>query len=1009
MAGAELRQFWRDVFAAADCALEMEVAERKEFVDLQRRETPRLGNALAKLLDGEHAQSTLENPVSAFAAPLIDDLFEGDERTSHDGDPVNPGETSFGPYRVCRELGFGGMGAVYLAERADDQYRKQVALKVLPRWRGNDRRRFQRFVEERQILASLDHPGIARLLDGGVTPDGSPWFAMEYIDGEPIDRYCDERRLSIEDRLKLFCDVCAAVQYAHRNLVVHRDLKPSNIFVAADGRVALLDFGIAKLLAQQDPDNITGEMLLTPLYSSPEQIRGEQASTSADVYALGVLLHVLLTGVSPYRVSTLDTYEIARAVLEQQCESPSVSVVREAGATNGTRGIAPAARADMRRATPAKLARHLRGDLDAIVVKSTAKEPGRRYATVNEFATDVKRYLEGLPVLAQPESRLYDAGKFFRRHVIGTTITVAALVLLLSFTVVTAVQQSRIRVQAERIALERDRAVQVNKNFLGIFRTVAPTERGVAPRDILDSASARINGALVPDPELRASMMVEMARAYQRLGIGERSVSLLESSLALRRNLRPKPDLDIAQTLDLLGQSFYAQGNVKRAESAYLEALALRRRNPASNRSGVSSTLAGLSSVRRAQRRFTEAEQLARDAVEIDRAAGQNARAALAQSMRALAAATADAGNVQEAVSLYQDALKITRDTHTEDDPEVAVTIFALASLLHRTGEHRAADSLIQYGLGLNQRQVAGALLSSEESFFKAGSKKHAAANSANSRIAFVSDRDGPDPAGYLGNQEVYVMNPDGTNQRRLTHDKSLDFAPAISPDGSKITFSSKRNGSEIFVMNADGTDERQLTNFTKLGLGAVESSWSPDGQRIAFRSEVNPIDIYVMNVDGSGLVKLTNGPRASTSAAWSPDGRKIAFCNNGERHAQIWMMNADGSGKVRITMNKARDQVPSWSPDGRRIAFVSDRDGNKEIYVMNPDGSSQQRLTRNASEDGHPSWSPDGRQIVFHRKVFGHGQIFVMSPDGTGVKRLTELSSVAFNSYPTWGAAPRR
>lgn len=1008
MAGSELRQFWREVFAAADCALEMDVPERKLFVDLQRRERPILGTALAKLLDGEHSESTIENPVSAFAAPLIDFMLEGDETADNAADHDTVVQSTFGPYRVRRELGWGGMGAVYLAERADDSYRKQVALKVLPRWRGNDRRRVQRFLEERQILANLDHPGIARLLDGGVTADGSPWFAMEYIDGEPIDRYCDERRLSIEDRLKLFCDVCAAVQYAHRNLVVHRDLKPSNIFVARNGRIALLDFGIAKLLAEHDPAVTTGEMLLTPLYSSPEQIRGEQASTSADVYALGVLLNILLTGVSPYRLSSLDSYEVARAVLEDECEQPSISALREPEGKNGTRLIPAIERANARCTTPAKLARLLRGDLDAIVIKSMAKEPGRRYVTVNEFATDVKRYLGGLTVLAQPESGLYHAGKFVRRHIVAVTMTLVAAVMVLSFTVLTAVQQSRIRAQAQRIALERDRAQRVAGNFLGIFRTVAPTEGGISPRDVLDSASARINGTLIPDPEQRASMMIAMARAYQRLGMIDRALPLLESSLALRRNMHPRSDIDLAETLDLLGASFFADGKLVRAESAYAEALSLPQRKAVTDRPNISATLSGLSAVRRAERRFAEAEQLAGKAVEMDRKGGPNARAALASSTRALAAAKADAGNINEAVSLYRAALKLMRETRAESDPEVAATIFALASALHRTGDHRAADSLIQYAVGLNQRLVAGALGTAEETFVKARSTTRAGSAPANSRIAFVSDRDGPDPDGYLGNQQVYVMNPDGSGQRRLTHDKSLDFAPAISPDGTKITFSSKRNGSEVFIMNADGTGERQLTNFTKLGLGAGESSWSPDGQRILFRTEVKP-NIYVMNRDGSGVVKLTNGPRGSISPVWSPDGRKIAFSNSGEGHQQIWVMNADGSGKVRLTTNKARDQFPSWSPDGRHIAFQSDRDGNKEIYVMNADGSSVQRLTRNPSEDGHPSWSPDGRQIVFHRKVFGHGQIFVMNPDGSGVKRLTELSSVAFNGYPTWGAAPRR
>src|SRR5262245_31514227 len=311
---------WRRLFEAADHALDLGPEEREAFLMRCRTDDPAFGEELQDFLISAERVTALEVPAAEFA-PLFDDR-------SAFAEPGADATTRFGPYRILREIGRGGMGAVYLAERSDDQFQKRVALKLLPGRSARDERRVQRFVEERQILAALDHPDIARLLDGGLTADGVPWFAMEDVEGAPIDRYCDDARLSIEERLELFCRVCAAVQYAHRNLVVHRDLKPANILVTPDGRVRLLDFGIAKLLVSQ-PDvrpelTATDERVLTPLYASPEQIRGDPISTASDVYSLGVLLYALLTGRYPYRLSSWQQHEVALAVLERDAERPSL-------------------------------------------------------------------------------------------------------------------------------------------------------------------------------------------------------------------------------------------------------------------------------------------------------------------------------------------------------------------------------------------------------------------------------------------------------------------------------------------------------------------------------------------------------------------------------------------------------------------------------------------------------------------------------------------------------------
>lgn len=1026
-AGADLTEsqrteLWREVFRLADRALELDAVEQQEFVQRCIDDNPAVGAELRSLIDSSTAESALEDSASSFAAAIVEDA-----RARRDTPPTLD-QAMFGPYRVSREIGRGGMGAVYLAERSDDQYRKQVALKVLPPWRGGDARRLQRFLDERQILAALDHPGIARLLDGGITEDGVPWFGMEYVDGKPIDRYCDDLRLPIEDRLTLFRDVCAAVQYAHRNLVVHRDLKPSNILVSAGGRVALLDFGIARLIAEDAATlaaaTATGDRLLTPLYASPEQLRGEPASTAVDVYALGLLLHSLLTGNYPYRLSNLESYQVAHAVLEQEPERASISIAREGGPMlSRTAHRSPEERALARGTTRVKLARRLRGDLDAIVLMAIDKEPGRRYATAQQLETDVGRYLAGLPVLARAPGGAYVVRKFARRHRAGVAMAIAAGITVVTFAAAMTVQRSR-------IARERDQAEQLSGFFVNTFRRITPGDSGITARDILDTAAAHIDEHLSASPEQRARITFEMARAYHSLDAHGRARELLDASLTLQRSFDPRPNLAIAQTQNLRGAVLLAQGQPDLAQQAYSEALTLRRRGLGADHADVASSLAGISSVLLAQRRFAEAAQAAREAVAIDRSRGRGGRADLGRSTGALGHALMGAGDLDGAAAQFRQALSLVRETLSEEHPAVAAALFDLALALHASGDVRAADSLNRYAVRVQQRALTSAALRGTAVALPASARASgeisavveralasqpaavtpaSAVASPSGRIAFTSDRDGPDPLGDRGNQEIYVMNADGSAQQRLTHEKAQDASPAWSPDGSKLAFTSQRAGGfDIFVMDARGGAARRLTYFTERGLGAAEPAWSPDGKRIAFRTRVNQVDIWVINVDGTGAVQLTNDAAGDAAPAWSPDGRRIAFASRRGGAAEIMVMNADGKNVVRLTSNSVLDTGPAWSPDGRRIVFHSERDGNREIYVMNADGTNVVRLTNDPVEDGHPSFSPDGRHIVFHKRVLGHGQVHVMNADGSGVRRLTALSPVAFSAFPTWGPAPR-
>ena len=440
---------WQQADAVFSEALDLPPEKRAAFLDEAcagdadlRREVERLFEADAQ------AGLFLETPSDWFDAPRLPGpgvAAEGDRaRRAVLGQQV-------GPYRLLDEIGHGGMGTVYLAERADGQFEQQVALKLVRSGVATDEA-LRRFRLERQILAGLHHPHVARLLDGGVTEDGTPYFVMEYVAGIPIDRYCDEHRLSIAERLRLFCTVCAAVQYAHQNLVVHRDLKPSNILVTDDGQVKLLDFGIARLL---DPEartlspalTQTGLRLMTPEYASPEQVRGEPVGTASDGYQLGVLLYELLTGHRPYRLPGRLLHHIERIVCEEMPTRPSTAVVQieevEVSGDGGTQSITPEQVSRARSTSIERLRRRLAGDLDNIVLMALRKEPARRYASVGNLEADIQRHLTGLPVRARPDTLVYRATKFVRRNWIGVAATLLVMLSLVAGLTV-ALWQARI-------------------------------------------------------------------------------------------------------------------------------------------------------------------------------------------------------------------------------------------------------------------------------------------------------------------------------------------------------------------------------------------------------------------------------------------------------------------------------------------------------------------------------------------------------------------------------------
>lgn len=418
---------WQRINEMFHSALLLDGGERSAFLVTQSAGDDALCAKVAALLAShEQSEGFIQGSVFNDAAQLLVE----DEAEAMIGQHI-------GLYVITREIGRGGMGSVYLATRVDDQFEQQVAIKVVRRGMDTDLV-LARFRNERQILAGFDHPNIARLFDGGSTETGLPYFIMEYVEGRSINEYCDSHRLSTATRLELFRTVCAAVHYAHQNLVVHRDIKPSNILVTADGVPKLLDFGIAKLLepeaTHRDATTAIVHRLMTPEYASPEQVRGERVTTASDVYSLGVLLYELLSGHSPYYFKTLLAQDIAQIISDSDPERPSVIINRVGEITTGGRPraktLTPESVSETREGRPEKLRRKLAGDLDNIVLMAMRKEPSRRYSSVGQFSEDIRRHLTGLPVLARKATLTYRGAKFIRRNTVAVAATAAISLIL---------------------------------------------------------------------------------------------------------------------------------------------------------------------------------------------------------------------------------------------------------------------------------------------------------------------------------------------------------------------------------------------------------------------------------------------------------------------------------------------------------------------------------------------------------------------------------------------------
>jgi serine/threonine protein kinase len=655
---------WARVKELFEAAADLAPNDRATLLSKECDGDAALRREVESLLDSDaHTDGFIEQPVLEMPR----DLFPEPPEESLAG-------RQFGAYQIIREIGRGGLGAVYLAARSDDEYRKEVAIKLVRR--GLDTEDIlRRFRNERQILAQLDHPNIARLIDGGTTEDGLPYFVMDYVNGQPLAAYCEAHSLSTTDRLNLFRKACAAVTYAHQNLVIHRDLKPSNILVASDGEPKLLDFGIAKLLGPEEEalaQTMAGQRVMTPQYASPEQIKGERITTASDVYSLGVLLYELLTGRRPYRLKTHTPAEISRAITSQEPERPSTAVAIGAGNSK------------IQKPNP-KL---LRGDLDNIVLMAMRKEPARRYTSVGQFSEDIRRHLVGLPVVARKDTVSYRTGKFVTRHRIGVAAVALILLSLVGGIIATLIQvrtARRERAKAEAISI-----------FLGKTLYASNPDRGSngqpTVKDILDDASKRLASEQLADqPEVRAELQRIIGESYLSLGQYDLAEKNLTAALETQTRIAGEDGIAALKTsVSLAGLWAAAKGDYAKANQFYLAKLPRLR---AEQRKGtlsadyLTSALNGVALLRRAQGDSREAEALLREQLALLPQVSPEMRNNMGVAQAILALTLADQGKFDEAITIVREKIAAIREKKKEASAELAANLTGLGSFLLENGQ----------------------------------------------------------------------------------------------------------------------------------------------------------------------------------------------------------------------------------------------------------------------------------------------------------------------------------
>jgi Tol biopolymer transport system component/serine/threonine protein kinase len=873
---------WGLVKELLAACLELDPSERSGYLDRTCGHDPEL-------------RSELESLIASYE-DSGDPLDEGEARTAEEADAAQVIGRRIGPYRIIEEIGEGGMSRVYLGVRADDAFRKKVAVKLVKR--GMDYEFvLRRFRNERQIMAGLEHPHIARLLDGGATNDGTPFFVMEYIKGQPIDRHADEKNLSVRERLELFLTVCSAVEYAHECRIIHRDIKPENILITSDGSPKLLDFGIAKVI---DPENWTqtfaptGSLvrLMTPEYASPEQVRGLIVNETTDIYSLGVLLYELLAGHRPYHIVSRAQHEVAQAICEVDPARPSTMANRVEEITDADKPvhtITPEDVAAHRRTQPAKLRRALSGDLDNIVLMAMRKEPSRRYKAVADLAADIRRHIEGRPVAARKDTWAYRGGKLIKRNRAAVLAGAVAVV-------VTA---------AIAGLLLRTTGGPANGSASALVVTPFTTLAGHETQPVFSPDGSKI--AFVWNDEGQSALYVKHRSEGQPMRVPTGGGTHLSPSwspdgmrlaflrttqneaavyIAPVRGGEPAKIADVYPTrLEVLGRHLDWSPDGKQ--------LALvDKEGP-----GGSFAIYFMDTAGGPKHRITSPPA---------RAIGDFSPL-FSPDGQFLSFLRAPASGITELYVMRMSGGEPRRLTY--DNREILCQAWAAdgKSLIY-SSSRLGGNNLWRIGLegGASQRVPGIAEGSSDPAISRDGRYLAYSQSFKDTNIWQVDVRSSPPSA------------------RRLISSTQYDSSAQFSPDGLRIAFRSNRSGNnEIWVATSEGGNQTQLTHFDGPLTGTPR--WSPDGRLIAFDSRPDgQSDIYIVSANGGEPRRLTFENAEDVVPSWSRDGKWIYFGSRRTGEWQVWKTPVDRGDAVQVTQQGGFAAFEST--DGKFVYYAKGR-----------------------------------------------------------------------------------
>ena len=698
---------WERVKEILHRGMQLAPPQRNDFLDETCASDPALREEVESLLladDGLHPSFLKSSPMAGNWDSVANgiDIVGG----------LAAGQIFAQRFQLVRKLGEGGMGQVWLAEQTEP-VKRQVALKLIKAGMY-DESAVQRFQSERQSLAIMDHPAIAKVFDAGTTPQGQPYFVMEFVQGLPITEYCDQRKLKIPDRLELFIQACEAVQHAHQKAIIHRDLKPANILVVeVDGKPTprIIDFGLAKAISSQAGDNShftqMGLFMGTPGYMSPEQAdpNVNDIDTRTDVYSLGVVLYVLLAGLQPFDTKQRQDFpldELLRMLRIEEPAPPSTKV--------GSDRVMSARTARARSIEPRQLAKTLRGDLDWITMKALEKDRARRYGTISDLATDIRHYLNHEPVVARPANVIYQLRKYVRRHRVAVGVTAGLVLVLAAFSVLQALQLRRITLERDRANRERDRANRITDFMTGMFKVSDPSQsRGnsVTAREILDKASSDLDAGLAKDPEVQSQMMQDMARTYENLGLYPRAHELAQRALDSRLSLLGPDDPKTLELRSQLGYIVDREGHYADAERMLRQALEGERRVLGAKSPLTLETMSHLGTTLGQQGRNDDEEKLDREAIEVGTQALGPESAQVMQTTLDLGVTLWNEARYTEAEHVFRQLVEVERRVLGADAPQTMTAMGDLGLTIKSQGRLAEAEPLYREVLA-NSRRVLG-------------------------------------------------------------------------------------------------------------------------------------------------------------------------------------------------------------------------------------------------------------------------------------------------------------